>query len=98
MTTAHDPDRVAALIAEMDDLLAKYDAISANMNDVTANRLIAGQAAIDFGVIRNRLVMLSASPTQALAAAGEPVEADTNTLDCGCIVSKGWRCPVHGAP
>jgi hypothetical protein len=22
----------------------------------------------------------------------------TKTLDCGCSVTKGWRCPVHGQP
>lgn len=27
-----------------------------------------------------------------------PTGYQTETLDCGCTVKRGWRCPVHGQP
>ena len=33
------------------------------------------------------------SPASAPAA-----QSDLATLDCGCQMTKGWRCPVHGQP
>lgn len=38
---------------------------------------------------------LVASPPERIEHEQSP---DTQTLDCGCVVTKGWRCPVHGAP
>lgn len=28
----------------------------------------------------------------------KPSQPDTEPLGCGCVITRGWRCPVHNAP
>lgn len=63
---------------------------------------LAGHASRDAEVaalqqLNESLVARAAGQSELLTkrAAKEPT---TEVLDCGCTMTRGWRCPVHGQP
>lgn len=98
------PEQMEALYAD-----GKYAwAYSPTHDPLFLNNIVAEAVAkereacvqvIEYWVRTGHMHPWTAQPLiQMIRARGEPASPSTEIRDCGCEVTKGWRCPMHDGP